>query len=477
VSRWKDNITDEDGSSPISKRKPFKVLRWFPLIPRLQRLFMSQHTVTHMKWHAVERTKDGVLRHPADGEAWKSFDARYPNFAKDPCNVRLGLSSDGFNPFGNMSTAHSTWPILLVLYNLPPWMCMKQPYFMLSLIISGPSSPGMNIDVYLQPLIAELNQLWDVGVQTFDVSLKKKFMLRATLMWTINDLPVYGDLAGWSTKGKKACPCCMDSTHSMWLTYGRKQCYMGHRRWLPEDHIWRKNKRACDGTEEMGHPPTVPSGDEIMGQLQGFAERPRLEGDGWKKRSIFFTLPYWKDNELRHNFDVMQIEKNVVDNIIGTLLDIKGKKKDNHEARQDLRKLGLRPGLHLFTADNNKTYLPAADFTMTKTEKYGFLKVINDVKVPDGYASNVSHCVKLKECSIRGLKSYDSHILMQQLMPIALRGSLPKKVVGPLIELCGFFRKICSKTLRIEDLDRLESRIPIILCNLEQIFPPGFFYD
>jgi hypothetical protein len=48
-SRWKDNITNEDGSSPISKRKSFKVLWWFPLIPRLQRLFMSQHTVTHMK--------------------------------------------------------------------------------------------------------------------------------------------------------------------------------------------------------------------------------------------------------------------------------------------------------------------------------------------------------------------------------------------------------------------------------------------
>jgi hypothetical protein len=45
---------------------------------------------------------------------------------------------------------------------------------MLSLIILGPSSPGMNIDVYLQPLVTELNQLWDVRVQTFDVSLKKK---------------------------------------------------------------------------------------------------------------------------------------------------------------------------------------------------------------------------------------------------------------------------------------------------------------
>jgi len=73
------------------------------------------------------------------------------------------------------------------------------------------------------------------------------------------------------------------------------------------------------------------------------------------------------------------------------LLDIKGKTKDNHEARQDLRKLGLRPELHHFTADNNKTYFPAADFTMTKTEKYGFLKVISDVRVPDGYASNVSN--------------------------------------------------------------------------------------
>jgi hypothetical protein len=264
-------------------------------------------------------------------------------------------------------------------------------------------------------------------------------------------------------KGNKACPCCMDSTHSMWLTYGIKQCYMGHRQWLPEDHIWRKKKGPFDGTEEMGHPPGVPSGDEIMRQLQGFVERPRSEGEGWKKRSIFFTLPYWKHNELHHNLNVMHIEKNVVDNIVGTLLDIKGKTKDNHEARQDLRKLGLRPALHPFIADNNKIYLPLADFTMTKTEKYGFLKVISDVRVPDGYASNVSCCVKLKE-SIGGMKSHDSHVLMQQLMPIVLPGSLPKKFVGPLIDLCGFFREICSKTLRIEDLDRLESRTPIILC-------------
>jgi len=68
-SRWKDDLTNEDGSTKSSKKKPVKVLRWFPLIPWLQRLFMSHHTSPHMKWHAQGRTKYGVLRHPADGEA------------------------------------------------------------------------------------------------------------------------------------------------------------------------------------------------------------------------------------------------------------------------------------------------------------------------------------------------------------------------------------------------------------------------
>jgi hypothetical protein len=47
-------------------------------------------------------------------------------------------------------------------------------------------------------------------------------------------------------------------------------------------------------------------------------------------------------------------------------LNIKGKTKDNLKAHQDLRKMNLRPELHPFTAENGKTLLPAACFTMTK---------------------------------------------------------------------------------------------------------------
>jgi hypothetical protein len=97
------------------------------------------------------------------------------------------------------------------------------------------------------------------------------------------------------------------------------------------------------------------------------------------------------------------------------------------------------------------------------------------VRVPDGYASNVSRCTRLKECTISGLKSHDSHILMQQLLPIALRGSLPNNIVRPHVEMSAFFGGICSTNLTQEDMDRLESDVCVTLCKLEQIFPPDFF--
>ena len=64
-----------------------------------------------MVWHHEHRAKDVVLRHPGDAKAWKKFDEKHPHFTADPRNVRLHLTSDGFNPFRVMSSTHSTWPI------------------------------------------------------------------------------------------------------------------------------------------------------------------------------------------------------------------------------------------------------------------------------------------------------------------------------------------------------------------------------
>lgn len=60
------------------------------------------------------------MRHPRDSQAWKTFDSLHPEFAADPRNVRLGLATDGFNPFGAMSISYSIWPVILIPYNRPP---------------------------------------------------------------------------------------------------------------------------------------------------------------------------------------------------------------------------------------------------------------------------------------------------------------------------------------------------------------------
>lgn len=77
---------------------------------------------------------------------------------------------------------------------------------MLSLLIPGPNQPRNDIDVYLEPLIDDLKELWNNGVVIFDAFSKLTFNIKAVLMWTINDFPAYANLSGYSTKGEKACP-------------------------------------------------------------------------------------------------------------------------------------------------------------------------------------------------------------------------------------------------------------------------------
>ena len=111
-SQWKDVEQSNSNLSEKCKKKVAKILQWFPLKPRLQRLYMSSKAASSMRWHAESRTNDGIMRHLADSQLWKSFDAQYVEFSTDPRNVRLGLAYDGFNPFGNMNTNHSTWPVV-----------------------------------------------------------------------------------------------------------------------------------------------------------------------------------------------------------------------------------------------------------------------------------------------------------------------------------------------------------------------------
>ena len=101
-----------------------------------------------------------------------------------------------------------------------------------------------------------------------------------------------------------------------------------------------------------------------------------------------------------------------------------------------------------------------------------FCKFLKEVKVPYGYASNISWCINVNERKIFGLKSHDCHVLMQQLLPLAIRGVQHKNGCAAIVELCSFFKQLCSKVLKT---DQLENDIIVTLCKLERIFSPSFF--
>ncbi|XP_021775990.1 uncharacterized protein LOC110739815 [Chenopodium quinoa] len=392
--RWK---TSDDGTIielANGKKVPVKVLRHFPLIPRLKRLFMSSKTSHLMRWHA-EREKDGKMRHPADSCAWKEFDERYYDFSKDPRNVRLGLSSDGFNPFGMMSTQYSILP---------------------------------------------------VGVETYDASRCETFTLHAALIYTINDFPAYGNLSGWPIKGKRACPYCNVDTCSMYLKGSKKLCYPRFRRFLEETDALRYNGKAYDGRVELAPPPRSWTGSKLLEQMKDvnvvFGKHPDtkklnkknkrkkgVENVPWKKKNSFFRLEYWEHLPIRHNLDVMHVEKNVSESIIGTLFGIEGKSKDTTLSRLDLVHLNIRKNLHPKEV-SGKTYLPPTSFTLSKKEKEEMLAVLASVRVPDGYAANIKR--RFVDGKLSGLKSHDHHILMQQLLPLALRKCKIKKYLQTL---------------------------------------------
>ncbi|GJV13083.1 zinc finger, PHD-type containing protein [Tanacetum coccineum] len=369
TSRWKDNNT-------TGKKVPKKVLRYFSIIPRLQRLYKSNHTTKQMTWHATGKsTENGKMQHPVDGKAWKNFDTRYPGFAVEPRSVQLWLADDGFNPFGNLSQSYNMW---------------------------------------LRPLIDDLKDLWALkGVETTDAATGKPFNMRAMLLWTINDFTARSSLSGWRGEGYMTCPTCNEDIPSMRLL--SKIAYVGHRIFLKKPHKRRRSLKF-NGNPDDRDPPRKFTRDEILTQLDRLPTREKGK---------------------HPSYGGVKIKRN--ESFLGTLL-MNDKSKYTTKARQDLKNLGIRR-----------------------------------VKLPDGFGSNFKHKVTDNDSNITSMKSHDCHIMMQLLLPYELQQYLDIDVAKPIIELCSFFKQICSRTLMEDDMVKAESQLVDILCNLEQIYPPDFF--
>ena len=72
---------------------------------------------------------------------------------------------------------------------------------------------------------------------------------------------------------------------------------------------------------------------------------------------------------------------------------------------------------------------------MGKEEVKALCECLKQLKLPDGYANNLSRCVDGKNTKLHYLKSHDCHIFTERLLPIAVRELLPPNVWKVLTEL------------------------------------------
>ncbi|XP_047270536.1 uncharacterized protein LOC124899627 [Capsicum annuum] len=312
-----------------------------------------------MRWHHEHKKEDSVRRHPSDSEAWKNFNEIYPFFAAEPRNVRLGLCTDGFQPFSQSGRKYSSWPVIVTPYNLPLGMCMKEVYMFLTIIVPG----------------------------------------------------------------KLACPYCMEETQSFRLQHGRKQSWFDcQRMFLDQHHPFRRDRKNFLKVQIIRRPPpTNRIGEEILDQICNLGIRNVTELDaeqvnkiicntcGWKKRSIFWDLPYWSSNMIQNNLDVMHIEKNFFDNVFNTVLNFDDKTKDNPQSRLDTAKYCDQPQLGKDSTDQ----YPKAVYTLDKEARAILFNWVKCLKFPDGYVSNLGRLLETNAKRLFGMKSHDCHVFMQ----------------------------------------------------------------
>ena len=129
------------------------------------------------------------------------------------------------------------------------------------------------------------------GMTTYDASKQRTFKLRAAVLWTINDFPALGMLDKYMVHGDYACPPCGANVWTKRLKYGKKACFMGHRRFLPPDHEFRNDASAFDGTAENRTEPITYYGRYVLDDIAACGDFSTSKT--YKGKSSLFKLPYW----------------------------------------------------------------------------------------------------------------------------------------------------------------------------------------
>ena len=131
---------------------------------------------------------------------------------------------------------------------------------------------------------------------------------------------------------------------------------------------------------------------------------------------------------MRHALDVIHIVKNVCDNILGTVLGLDRKTKDDAKSRLTLKKMGIRSNLWPRTGPSGKVTLPQANYTVRPMDQKYVFDRIASVKYPKGYAGSLKSKIRSSDKKFLGLKTHDCHVMLQRVLPVVIRPYLGRDV-------------------------------------------------
>ena len=177
--------------------------------------------------------------------------------------------------------------------------------------------------------------------------------------------------------------------------------------------------------------------------------------------------------EIRNSLDIMHCEKNIAENLLKTICGVK--EKDSVKVRRDMQREGIRKHLWMTRDPNNPSRMvkPVANYVLTTKEFDIFCSRLEKLKVPTGYCSEIGTHIRNRKFG--ALKSHDYHILMQTLMPMALRGLMEKNTRMAIMRVCRIFRRLCCKVWDPSLEDDLREDVAVTMCLMEMTFPPTFF--
>jgi hypothetical protein len=142
---------------------------------------------------------------------------------------------------------------------------------------------------------------------------------------------------------------------------------------------------------------------------------------------------------------------------------------------EDLKEANIRAELHpVDVVRTGAVLLPRAPYVLMKAEKQMFVKIVQNLKTPTNYVGQLAKKVTA-DGELRGLKSHNYHVLMQQILPLCIRTLLNEEVRTSIIRVCRVFARLCVKSVDETTVEELAEETNVTMCMLERVFPQSFF--